>query len=77
MRNKSSLAALTFSFALPLALQNVLVFAANMLSTVLLGRMGDIPLSASAQANQLFFIVTLAVGGIAGGPMSSPHSTGA
>lgn len=67
MRNKSSLTALTFSFALPLALQNVLAFAVNMLSTVLLGRMGDIPLSASAQANQLFFIVTLAVGGIAGG----------
>ena len=33
----------------------------------MLGQLGDIPLSASAQANQVFFIVSLAVAGIADG----------
>ncbi len=65
--NNAALSRLTLSIAIPLALQNLIAFAVNMMDTVMLGQLGDVPLSASAQANQLFFIVTLAVAGIAGG----------
>lgn len=62
-----ALSRLTFSLAIPLAMQNLIAFAVNMMDTLMLGQLGKIPLSASAQANQLFFIVTLAVGGVVGG----------
>lgn len=62
-----ALSRLTFRLAIPLALQNLIAFAVNMVDTLMLGQLGEVPLSASAQANQLFFIVTLAVGGVVGG----------
>ena len=70
LRNKTrsgSLFSATLSIAIPLALQNLIAFSVNMADTVMLGQLGDIPLSASAQANQVFFIVSLAVAGIADG----------
>ena len=70
LRNKTRSASLfstTLTIAIPLALQNLIAFSVNMADTVMLGQLGDIPLSASAQANQVFFIVSLAVAGIADG----------
>ena len=70
LRNKTRTASLfstTLTIAIPLALQNLIAFSVNMADTVMLGQLGDIPLSASAQANQVFFIVSLAVAGIADG----------
>lgn len=64
---QKSLARVTLGIAIPLAAQNLIGFAVNMMDTVMLGQLGDTFLSASALANQLFFLITLAVGGIAGG----------
>lgn len=57
----------TFSIAIPIALQSLVGFAVNMMDTVMLGQLGDVMLSASSLANQVFFIVSLAIGGIASG----------
>ena len=67
MVGEKSLLSLTFSIAVPLALQSLIGFAVNMMDTVMLGQMGDTQLSASSQANQIFFIISLAVAGIADG----------
>lgn len=64
-KNSESLSSLTLSIAIPLALQNLVAFAVNLADTVMLGQLGDVAVSASAQANQVFFIVSLAVAGIA------------
>lgn len=64
---KNTLFSSALAIALPLALQNLVAFAVNMADSVMLGQLGDIELSASAQANQIFFIVSLAVAGIADG----------
>ena len=61
------LSALTLSIAVPIALQSLVSFSVNMADTVMLGKLGEVELSASALANQVFFIVSLAVGGIADG----------
>lgn len=53
--------------AIPLSAQGLMVFAVNMLDTLMIGRLGDTQLSAVALANQVFFIVSLAVPGIADG----------
>lgn len=53
--------------ALPITLQNLINFAVNLMDTVMLGQLGEMPLAASSLANQLFFIVTLVVYGIGGG----------
>ena len=54
LRNKTRTASLfstTLTIAIPLALQNLIAFSVNMADTVMLGQLGDIPLSAScAQA---------------------------
>lgn len=55
------------SMALPITLQNLVNFAVNLVDTVMLGQLGEMPLAASSLANQLFFIVTLVVYGIGGG----------
>lgn len=61
------LSALTLSIAVPIALLSLVSFSVNMADTVMLGQLGEVELSASALANQVFFIVSLAVGGIADG----------
>lgn len=53
--------------ALPITLQNLINFTVNLMDTVMLGQLGEMPLAASSLANQLFFIVTLVVYGIGGG----------
>ncbi|MDB8710068.1 MATE family efflux transporter [Mediterraneibacter gnavus] len=53
--------------AFPITLQNLINFAVNLVDTVMLGQLGEMPLAASSLGNQLFFIVTLVVYGIGGG----------
>lgn len=58
---------LLLGIALPIAVQNLINFAVNLMDTVMLGQLGEMPLAASSLANQVFFIVTLVVYGIGGG----------
>lgn len=53
--------------ALPVAMQNLVVFFTQMLDTVMLGELGDVAMSASSLANQPFFIFNLLTLGISGG----------
>ena len=53
--------------AFPLALQNLISVGVAMTDTVMLGRLGETAISASALANQLFFILTFALFGLSGG----------
>lgn len=53
--------------ALPIALQNLIMFGLNMLDTVMIGAVGEDELAAVGQANQPFFIFTLFLFGIASG----------
>ena len=55
------------AIALPIALQNFIVFATSMMDTVMLGSVGETLLSASALANQPFFILSLVCFGLSGG----------
>lgn len=55
------------SIALPIALQNLLTSLTQMMDTIMLGELGDIPLTASSLANQFFFIFSLFIFGICGG----------
>lgn len=58
---------LLLSIAVPIALQNLLVFLTQMLDTIMLGELGDVPLAASSLANQVFFVFSLFTLGLAGG----------
>lgn len=58
---------LVFGIALPIAVQNLINFAVNLMDTVMLGQLGEMPLAASSLANQVFFVVTVVVYGIGGG----------
>ena len=42
------------TIAIPVAMQNFLVFLTQMLDTVMLGELGDIPLTASSLGTQIF-----------------------
>ncbi|MEG0710236.1 MAG: MATE family efflux transporter [Longicatena sp.] len=53
--------------AIPIALQNLITVGVSMADTVMLGSVGEVALSASSLANQLFFIFTLVIYGTAGG----------
>lgn len=53
--------------ALPLALQSMLGFLVNLADTIMVGRLGTVALAGVSQANQIFFIVSLTVPGIAAG----------
>ncbi len=55
------------TIAIPVALQNMLAFLTQMIDTIMLGELGDVPLSASALANQVFFVFSLFIFGMAGG----------
>ena len=55
------------AIALPIAMQNFIVFATSMMDTVMLGSVGETLLSASALANQPFFILSLVCFGLSGG----------
>ncbi len=53
--------------ALPIALQNLIMFGLNMLDTVMIGAVGEKELAAVGQANQPYFIFTLFLFGIGSG----------
>ncbi len=55
------------SITIPIALQNLIVFGVSMMDTIMLGQLGDVQLSASAQANQPTFIFQMINFGLAGG----------
>lgn len=56
-----------FAILIPVAMQNLISFGISVTDTMMLGRLGEIQLSASAQANQPFFIFTFLTFGLAGG----------
>jgi len=53
--------------AIPVALQNLLSFAVNMLDTVMVGSLGDVTLSATSLANQVSTYMMMIVRGLGGG----------
>lgn len=55
------------TIAIPMALQNLLFSLTQMMDTIMLGELGDIPLTASSLANQPFFIFSLFIFGLSGG----------
>lgn len=65
--NKKIIYRSMLAIAIPIAFQNLITVGVQMADTVMLGSLGEIELSASSLANQLFFIFTLAMYGTAGG----------
>ena len=58
---------LLFSIALPIAVQNLITFMVSMVDTLMVGALGVIQLSAVSIANNLFFVLTILMFGLAGG----------
>lgn len=58
---------LLFSIALPIAVQNLITFMVSMVDTLMVGALGEIQLSAVSIANNLFFVLTILMFGLAGG----------
>lgn len=56
-----------FTIGMPIALQNLISFSVNLMDTVMLGTIGETALSASALANQMFFIFNVVCFGVASG----------
>lgn len=56
-----------FSIALPIILQNFLSSLVNMLDTIMVGQLGHIEIAAVGLANQIFFVMTIVIFGIASG----------
>ena len=55
------------AITIPIALQNIISYSVNLMDTVMLGRLGEVALSATSLANQIFFMFTLLIFGIGGG----------
>ena len=55
------------SITIPIALQNIISYGVNLMDTVMLGKLGEVALSATSLANQVFFMFTLLIFGIGGG----------
>ncbi len=55
------------AIALPIALQNLISFSVNLMDTVMLGKLGEVALSAAALANQMFFIFNVVCFGVSSG----------
>ncbi|MEG2788113.1 MAG: MATE family efflux transporter [Romboutsia sp.] len=53
-----------FKISLPIATQNLITFAISMADTIMLGRLGEISLSASAICNNIFFILAVVIFGV-------------
>ena len=66
VRNKSFYK-LLFLLALPVTMQNIVVFLTQMLDTVMLGELGDVAMSAASLANQPFFIFNMLTFGMGSG----------
>ncbi|HAT4325089.1 TPA: MATE family efflux transporter [Clostridium perfringens] len=58
---------LLFSIVLPIAVQNLITFMVSMVDTLMVGALGEIQLSAVSIANNLFFVLTILMFGLAGG----------
>ena len=58
---------LLFSIALPIAVQNLITFMVSMVDTLMVGALGESQLSAVSIANNLFFVLTILMFGLAGG----------
>ncbi len=56
-----------FTIMLPVALQQAINSGVNMVDTMMLGQLGEIPLSASSLANQFYLLFTIVCMGIVGG----------
>lgn len=55
------------TIAVPITLQSLITFAINMMDTVMVGSIGEIPLSAASLSGQIFFITTIVCFGVGGG----------
>lgn len=58
---------LLFSISLPIAMQNLITFMVSMIDTLMVGNLGEVQLSSVSIANNLFFILTILMFGLAGG----------
>ncbi|MEG0012611.1 MAG: MATE family efflux transporter [Clostridium sp.] len=58
---------LLLMISVPIGIQNLIIFGISMMDTLMLGSLGEVPLSAASIANNLFFIFTLLMFGLAGG----------
>lgn len=58
---------LILSIALPIAIQNLITFSVSLIDTMMLGALGEVQLSAASIGNNLFFILTVLIFGLAGG----------
>ncbi|MEG0693804.1 MAG: MATE family efflux transporter, partial [Oscillospiraceae bacterium] len=56
-----------FALALPVTLQNVVIFLTQMVDTIMLGELGDIAMSASSLGNQPFFLFNMLTFGLGSG----------
>lgn len=56
-----------FTITIPIAMQNLISFGLNMVDTMMLGSLGEKQISASAIANQPYFIFTVFMFGLASG----------
>lgn len=56
-----------FSIALPIALQNFITSAVNLIDVVMLGHLGDVDIAAVGCANQIYFLLTLILFGVSSG----------
>ena len=60
---------LLFSITLPIAAQNLITFTVSMADSLMLGKVGEIALSAANLANQLFFILMIVTFGVTSASM--------
>ncbi len=58
---------LLLGISIPIAMQNLITFAVSMIDTLMVGSLGEVPLSAVSIANNLFFILMILMFGLAGG----------
>lgn len=65
--DKKKLKKSLFVLALPIAIQNLVAFCGNAVDTVMIGQVSEAAFSGTSLANQVFFILTLVLSGIAGG----------
>lgn len=56
-----------FKIAIPIALQNFITASLNMIGVMMLGQLGEVSLAAAGLANQVFFLFSLLLFGIASG----------
>ena len=56
-----------FSIAIPIILQNLLQTFVNMLDTIMIGRLGSVPIAAVGLGNQIFFMLNMVVFGVSSG----------